>query len=157
MFGQDNLKFKKKNEFVIYIGSHGDRGADISDVILPGATYTEQDGHFTNLEGILQKAYKATYPPGEAKEDWEIINNLSQLLKRKKLYYNKDQLVSDMINFINNNKKINSSNKTTNFYDEKIFTEYTDYYYSNVVSRSSKTMSDCRSIRNNIKKTGTEG
>ena len=109
------------------------------------------------MEGILQKAYKATYPPGEAKEDWEIINNLSQLLKRKKLYYNKDQLVSDMINFINNNKKINSSNKITNFYDEKIFTEYTDYYYSNVVSRSSKTMSDCRSIRNNIKKTGTEG
>ena len=157
LIGQDNLKFKKKNEFVIYIGSHGDRGADISDVILPGATYTEQDGHFTNLEGILQKAYKATYPPGEAKEDWEIINNLSQLLKRKKLYYNKDQLVSDMINFINNNKKINSSNKITNFYDEKIFTEYTDYYYSNVVSRSSKTMSDCRSIRNNIKKTGTEG
>ena len=38
--------------------------------------YTEQDGHFTNLEGKIQKAYKASYPPGDAKEDWEIINNL---------------------------------------------------------------------------------
>ena len=51
LFGQDNLKFEKKNEFIIYIGSHGDKGASIADVILPGATYTEQDGYFTNLEG----------------------------------------------------------------------------------------------------------
>ena len=77
LFGQDNLKFEKKNEFIIYIGSHGDKGANIADVILPGATYTEQDGYFTNLEGKLQKAYKASYPPGEAKEDWLIINELS--------------------------------------------------------------------------------
>ena len=46
----------------------------LSDVILPGASYTEQDGHYTNLEGEIQKAYQATYPPGDAKEDWEIIN-----------------------------------------------------------------------------------
>ena len=56
----------RKNESH-YIGSHGDKGASIADVILPGATYTEQDGYFTNLEGKLQKAYKASYPPGEAK------------------------------------------------------------------------------------------
>ena len=157
LFGQDNLKFKKKNEFIIYIGSHGDRGAEISDVILPGSSYTEQDGHYTNLEGVLQKAYKATYPPGEAIEDWKVINNLSQFLKRKKIYNNKDELVSDMISFINKNKNKKSTPNSGNFYDEKIFTEYTDYYYSNVVSRSSKTMSECRNIRNNIKKTGTEG
>ena len=59
----------KNNEFIIYIGSHGDNGADMADLILPGAAYTEQDGYFTNLEGKLQKAYKASYPPGEAKED----------------------------------------------------------------------------------------
>ncbi len=157
LIGQDNLKLKKKNEFIIYIGSHGDRGAEISDVILPGSSYTEQDGHYTNLEGVLQKAYKATYPPGEAKEDWEIINNLSELLKRKKIYNNKDELVSKMIHFINNNKNKKTETNSGNFCDEKIFTEYTDYYYSNVISRSSKTMSECRNIRNNIKKTGTEG
>ena len=59
LLGQDNLKIKKSNEFIIYIGSHGDNGADMADLILPGAAYTEQDGYFTNLEGKLQKAYKA--------------------------------------------------------------------------------------------------
>ena len=157
LIGQDNLKFKKKNEFIIYIGSHGDRGAEIADVILPGSSYTEQDGHYTNLEGVLQKSYKATYPPGDAKEDWEIINNLSQLLKRKKIHKNKDELVSEMIHFINNNKNKKTETNTGDFFDEKIFTDYTDYYYSNVISRSSKTMSECRNIRNNIKKTGTDG
>ena len=64
LLGQDNLKIKKSNEFIIYIGSHGDNGADMADLIFPGAAYTEQDGYFTNLEGKLQKAYKASYPPG---------------------------------------------------------------------------------------------
>ena len=79
------MKFKKSKEFIIYIGSHGDRGAEIADIILPGSAYTEQDGYFTNLEGKIQKAYKATYPPGEAKEDWQIINELSTLTRKKYL------------------------------------------------------------------------
>ena len=74
------LKFKKQNEFIIYQGSHGDKGAEIADVILPGAAYTEQNG-FYKFEGKLQKAYKASYPPGEAKEDWQIINDLAEKLK----------------------------------------------------------------------------
>ena len=100
LFGQDNLNFEKKNEFIIYIGSHGDKGASIADVILPGATYTEQDGYFTNLEGKLQKAYKASYPPGEAKEDWQIINELSSFIKRKNLYKDKNQLIDSLINYL---------------------------------------------------------
>ena len=67
LVGQDNLNFKKQNEFVVYIGSHGDNGAELADLILPGAAYTEQNGYFTNLEGKLQKAYRATYPPGDSK------------------------------------------------------------------------------------------
>ena len=63
LLGQDNLRLNKKKEFVIYIGSHGDRGAELADIILPGAAYTEQSGHYTNLEGKIQKAYKASYPP----------------------------------------------------------------------------------------------
>ena len=54
----NDLDFIKKDEFIIYQGSHGDKGAEIADIILPGATYTEQNGHFTNLEGKIQKAYK---------------------------------------------------------------------------------------------------
>jgi NADH-quinone oxidoreductase subunit G len=56
LLGQDNLDFDKKNEFIIYQGSHGDKGAEIADIILPGAAYTEQNGHFTNLEGKIQKS-----------------------------------------------------------------------------------------------------
>ncbi len=141
LFGQDNLKFKKKNEFIIYVGSHGDRGAELSDIILPGAAYTEQDGYFTNLEGIIQKAYKASYPPGDAKEDWEIINELSAKLKRKKLYQNKGELINSMLNYLNLHKdKKDFDIPSYKFIEEKIFVDDIDYYHSNSIARASKTM-----------------
>jgi len=158
LFGQDNLNFKKKNEFIIYIGSHGDKGAEMADVILPGATYIEQDGYFANLEGKIQKAYKASYPPGEAKEDWKIINDLSALLKRKKLFGNKAELIDSMMNYIKlkmEDKEIKISN--AEFFSEKITVDPFDYYYSNVIARSSNTMSKCRSEKIKIKPTGTDG
>ena len=46
LLGSDNIYIKKDNEFIIYQGSHGDRGAEIADIILPSPTYTEQDGLF---------------------------------------------------------------------------------------------------------------
>jgi len=157
LFGQDNLKFNKKKEFIIYIGSHGDNGAEIADIILPGATYTEQDGYFTNLEGKMQKAYKASYPPGDAKEDWIILNNLSKLLKRKNLYINKDELLKSMINHLNLNKNKNNQKQIlTQFASEKINVDTLDYYYSNVIARASKTMTECRNLKIKFKKTGTE-
>ncbi len=157
LFGQDDLKIKKDKEFIIYIGSHGDRGSEIADIILPGATYTEQDGFFTNLEGKIQKAYKANYPPGEAKEDWQIINELSAILKRKKLYKNKEELLLSMMNFL----KLNKENKffeipNYKFFEENIKVEDIDYYNSNVIARSSKTMNECKKSRMPLKKTGTE-
>tara|TARA_B100001029_G_scaffold176191_1_gene178742 strand:+ start:224 stop:2257 length:2034 start_codon:yes stop_codon:yes gene_type:complete len=158
LFGQDNLNFKKKDEFIIYIGSHGDKGAELANIILPGATFTEQEGHFTNLEGKLQKCYSASYPPGEAKEDWVIINNLSELLKRKKLFNNKTELVDAMFNYLNLNKKNNNIIDTNfKFVSEKIVIDPIDYYFSNVISRSSKTMAQCKSEKVKIEKTGTDG
>ena len=66
--------------FVIYQGHHGDRGATVADVILPGCAYTEKEGTYVNTEGRVQKTLKATPPPGEAKEDWKIIKALSDKL-----------------------------------------------------------------------------
>ena len=158
LFGQDNFNFKKKNEFIIYIGSHGDKGAEMADVILPGTTYTEQDGYYTNLEGKIQKAYKASYPPGDAKEDWEIINELSELLKRKKIYKNKDELIDSMMNYLKLDQKfINKDKIITEFFSEKIVIDSFDYYYSNVIARASKTMSECRNEKLKVKSTGTDG
>ena len=162
LLGQDNLNFSKKDEFIIYQGSHGDKGAEMADIILPGAAYTEQNGYFTNLEGKLQKAYKASYPPGEAKEDWQIINELAEFMNNRKLFNDKDELESSMLNFINLKKdNKNSSNleiqSFENFKNEELIVDYKEYYFSNVIARASKTMLDCHNSKIKIKKTGTDG
>ena len=162
LLGQDSLKFKKQNEFIIYQGSHGDKGVEIADVILPGSAYTEQNGYFTNLEGKLQKAYKASYPPGEAKEDWQIINELSEIINNKKIFNNKPELDSSMLNYLNLFKENNLSKKYSelanlSFESEKIVIKDNDYYYSNSIARASKTMSNCKNEKINLKSTGTEG
>ena len=162
LMGQDNLKFNKKNEFVIYVGSHGDNGAELADIILPGAAYTEQSGHYTNLEGKVQKAYKASYPPGDAKEDWEIINNLAEFMNNRRLFNDRDELESSMFNYINLKKdKQESPSKAqvdlSNFEDETLKITYKDYYFSNVIARSSKTMLNCNNSKLEVKRTGTEG
>ena len=66
LLNSDNFKFEKNDEFIIYQGSHGDRGAEIADVILPSAAYTEENGLYQNLEGRVQECRKASYPAGEA-------------------------------------------------------------------------------------------
>jgi len=162
LIGQDDLKFNKKNEFVIYQGSHGDRGAEIADIILPGAAYTEQSGHYTNLEGKIQKAYKASYPPGEAREDWEIINNLAEIMNNRKLFNDKDELESSMLNYLNlkmnkEESKINNKENLGNFINENLKMRLKDYYFSNVIARSSKTMLDCNNSKIEVKLTGTDG
>jgi NADH-quinone oxidoreductase subunit G len=162
LLGQDNLSFNKKNEFIIYQGSHGDRGAEVADIILPGAAYTEQAGHYTNLEGKIQKAYKASYPPGEAKEDWQIINELAEMMNNRKLFNDKNELESSMFNFLNLKKEKQNTDiiqkiKQNNFENENLKIELKNYYFSNVIARSSKTMLDCHNSKLDIKRTGTEG
>jgi len=66
--------------FVIYQGTHGDRGATRADVVLPGAAYTEKSATFVNLEGRVQMTNRAGFPPGDAREDWAILRALSDVL-----------------------------------------------------------------------------
>jgi NADH-quinone oxidoreductase subunit G len=66
--------------FVVYVGTHGDRGAHRADVILPGAAYTEKSGIYVNTEGRPQFANRAAFPPGDAREDWAILRALSDVL-----------------------------------------------------------------------------
>ncbi|MFV0332927.1 MAG: molybdopterin-dependent oxidoreductase, partial [Tropicimonas sp.] len=67
----------KDGAFVIYQGSHGDRGAHRADIILPAAAWVEESGLFVNTEGRVQMAMRASFPPGEAKENWAILRALS--------------------------------------------------------------------------------
>src|SRR5690606_35492586 len=66
--------------FVVYVGTHGDAGAHRADVILPAAAYTEKDATYVNTEGRVQRAERAVFPPGGAREDWAIFRALSAVL-----------------------------------------------------------------------------
>ena len=162
LLGQDNLSFNKKNEFVIYQGSHGDKGAEIADIILPNAAFTEQSGHYTNLEGKIQKAYKASYPPGDSKEDWQVINDLAEVMNNRKLFNDKEELESSMFNYLKLKKEQKKTDfigeiDQSDFVNENLIVRVKDYYFSNVIARSSKTMFECNNAKIDIKKTGTEG
>ena len=77
--GADEIEIEP-GAFVVYIGTHGDRGAHRADVILPGAAYTEKTGVYVNTEGRPQFAERAVFPPGDAREDWSILRALSEPL-----------------------------------------------------------------------------
>ena len=83
--------------FVIYQGSHGDRGAHRADVILPAAAYTEENGLFVNTEGRPQLAMRAGFAPGEAKENWAILRALSAELDATLPYDSLAQLRQGMV------------------------------------------------------------
>jgi NADH-quinone oxidoreductase subunit G len=72
--------------FVIYIGTQGDRGAARADVVLPGAAYPEKSATYVNTEGRVQMATRASFPPGDAREDWAILRALSDVLGKKLPY-----------------------------------------------------------------------
>jgi len=79
--GADEVDFSAfAGSFKVYIGHHGDKGADQADVVLPGASYAEKPGTYVNLEGRVQRGDRAVFPPGDAREDWTILRALSDKL-----------------------------------------------------------------------------
>ena len=165
LLGSDNLEIKKNNEFVVYQGSHGDRGAEIADIVLPSAAFTEQSGLYENLEGRVQECRKASYPIGEALEDWKIFNLILKKLEKNDKLLNFDSLRKETLSLIPNFTEINElpsfddskvTNTSPNFLSEIIKIRELDYFYTNSISRASKTMSECRQIKQDSKKTGTD-
>ncbi len=94
--GADEIEIGE-GPFVIYQGSHGDRGAHRADVILPGAAYTEEAGLFVNTEGRAQLARRAGFPPGEARENWAILRALSGALGSPQPWDSQDALRAAMV------------------------------------------------------------
>lgn len=82
-------KFSFVNE-----GHHGDAGAAIADIILPGAAYTEKQATYVNTEGRAQQTLVAVSPPGLAREDWKILRALSEVLGKPLKYDTLDELRS---------------------------------------------------------------
>ena len=164
LLGSDNLNIKKNNEFIVYQGSHGDRGAEIADIILPSAAFTEQNGFYENLEGRVQECKKASYTIGEALEDWKIFNLILKALGKNENLLKFDALRKEVLNLIPNFTKLNElpsfkeiiiDNTSPKFVSEEVYIKELDYFFTNAISRASKTMSECRQVRHNSKKTGT--
>ena len=97
LLGADEINLSDTKAFVVYVGSHGDRGASRADVILPGAAYTEKSGIYVNTEGRVQLASRAVFPKGQAKEDWTIFRALSELLGAKLPYDSLEQLRGELM------------------------------------------------------------
>lgn len=135
----DEIDFEKfKNTFVIYIGSHGDRGAHVADIILPAAAYSEKEAIYFNLEGRAQKTAQAAFTPGEAKEDWQILSELAKAFGFD---------LGDKPNFesISNPVWIKANSDSKEFLNEKISVRNFDFYLTNPIARASRTLNKCSS------------
>src|SRR5207302_2924473 len=140
--------------FVIYQGHHGDRGAARADVVLPGCAYTEKDATYVNTEGRAQLGRRATFPPGEAREDWAILRALSGALGRPLPFDSLPEL----------RQRLRAAHPNFARIDEIVPAEWgnfgeagpvdaaafvypiADFYRTDPVSRASPTMAQCSAL-----------
>jgi NADH-quinone oxidoreductase subunit G len=157
LLGADNAA-PADGTFVVYIGTHGDKGAHRADVILPGAAYTEKSGIFVNTEGRTQIANRAGFPPGDAREDWAIIRALSELVGRKLGYDSLSALRQAMFakaphlmrldqiapGNADDVKKLAGGGRAM---EKTPFTSpVADFYLTNPIARASATMAECSNL-----------
>lgn len=135
--------------FVIYQGSHGDRGAHRADVILPAAAWTEEHGLFVNTEGRPQLALRAGFAPGEAKENWAILRALSAELGAALPWDSLAQLRQALVKDVPHLKKIDAVPENAwqpldagTLGDASFRTAIADFYLTNPIARSSEVMAD---------------
>ncbi|KAM4777100.1 NADH-ubiquinone oxidoreductase 75 kDa subunit, mitochondrial isoform 1-T2 [Cyanocitta cristata] len=149
-----------KDCFIIYQGHHGDVGAPMADVILPGAAYTEKAATYVNTEGRAQQTRVAVTPPGMAREDWKIIRAVSELAGLTLPYENLDQIrkrleevspnlvryddVEEANYFIQANELAKLA-KQQLLADPLVPPQLTikDFYMTDSISRASQTMAKC--------------
>jgi NADH-quinone oxidoreductase subunit G len=135
--------------FVIYQGSHGDRGAHRADIILPGAAYTEENGLFVNTEGRPQLAMRAGFAPGEAKENWAILRALSAELDATLAYDSLAQLRQALVAEVPHLAQIDEIadnawllEATDKLGDASFKNAVTDFYLTNPIARASSLMAE---------------
>jgi NADH-quinone oxidoreductase subunit G len=153
--GADEIEIKP-GAFVIYQGSHGDKGAHRADVILPGAAYTEKSGTYVNTEGRVQMAARASFPPGDAKEDWAILRALSDVMGkplgfdslaalRKALYATHPHMAA--IDTIAPGDATKLASLTSGEIGKAAFTNaIDDFYLTNPIARASRVMAECSAL-----------
>jgi NADH-quinone oxidoreductase subunit G len=172
LLGADEIDMDRLGRaFVIYQGSHGDKGAHRADVILPGAAYTEKDATYVNTEGRAQMAARAVFPPGEAREDWKIIRALSGVLGkplpfdttqqlRAKMYEAHPHLaLLDLVEPADAVAVERLAKKAGKVGKDRFANAIEDFYLTNPIARASAIMANLSVLhaRANHKATGTDG
>ena len=167
LLGADEIEVAP-GAFVIYIGTHGDRGAHRADVILPGAAYPEKSALYVNTEGRVQMANRAAFPPGDAREDWAILRALSGVLGHTLPYDSLAQLrqalfaahphfmridqiaAGDAADIQKLAKLAGSTDKAP------LRSSVPEFYLTNPIARASATMAECSALANAATKTAAE-
>ncbi len=147
-----------EDTFVVYQGSHGDRGAHRADVILPAATYAEKSGTYVNTEGRVQLANRAAFPPGEAREDWAILRALSDVLGKRLPFDSLQQLRAVMCEahphlgdedtvLLGDPSEITRLADVAQDLDDAPFdTAVKDFYLTNPIARASGVMAELSAL-----------
>jgi len=144
--------------FVVYQGTHGDAGAHRAGVILPGAAFTEKSGLYVNTEGRVQMTNRASFPPGEAREDWAILRALSAVLGNALPFDTLAQLRKSLFAAHPHFAAINGiAASDAGAIDvlaglggkvgkDAFRSPVTDFYLTNPIARASKTMAACSAL-----------
>ncbi|HBF29985.1 NADH-quinone oxidoreductase subunit NuoG, partial [Rhizobium sp.] len=165
LLGADEIDLSSKTaKLTVYIGSHGDNGAQNADVILPAAAYTEKSGIWVNTEGRVQMGMRAGFAPGEAREDWAVLRALSDVLGKKLPFDSLSQLrqklyqafphfsVVDGVLAGNSADIAAVAKKGGNMTQSAFASPIKDFYLTNPIARASAVMAECSALaRNNFK------
>jgi NADH-quinone oxidoreductase subunit G len=144
--------------FVVYSGTHGDRGAMRADVVLPGAAYPEKSATYVNTEGRVQMATRASFPPGDAREDWAILRALSDVLGQKLPYDSLNGLRQALSKAYPHMLRIGQIAPGDAGVIQKLAalggeadkapfgSSVEDFYFTNPIARASAVMAECSAI-----------
>ena len=140
--------------FVVYIGTHGDRGAHRADVILPGAAYTEKSGTYVNTEGRVQMADRASFPPGDAREDWAVLRALSDILGQRLPFDTLAALRTALYAMHPHMAEIDAiapasfgeAPRSGAFEPSDFASAVPDFYLTNPIARASSVMAECSAL-----------
>ena len=157
LLGADEIEVPA-GAFVIYQGTHGDRGAHRADVILPGSAYTEKSGTYVNTEGRVQMTDRATFAPGDAREDWAILRALSAAIGKTLPFDTLSELRRALyeahphfaaldtlpVNDAGGFESIAARSEPTG--NAGFVSAVEDFYQTNPIARASAVMAECSSL-----------
>ena len=152
LLGADEVDMSAlEKAFVIYQGHHGDKGASIADIVLPGAAYTEKDGTYVNFEGRVQRGARAAFPPGEAKDDWAIIRAVSAVINKTLPFDNAAACHDAMVEAVPHLGDLDEIapakwvkfGTATKLSAEPVGQALEQFYMTCPISRASETMAEC--------------